>query len=291
MDNSSYFSLGATLYTPCNHPNLQTIMSNGLGSKSMVFCTEDAIPEHELEQSIDKLRSSIKKLSQDKATFKRFIRPRTPSLLEEIMQFDGIENIDGFVLPKYDLSTCDDYHRVLEQSTINFEIMPTLESLDVMEPLKLPKIRESLNKIKGDVICLRIGGNDLFNILGIKRMPNHTIYDTPLRIIIENLIINFRPYGYELSAPVFDMMDDQETLNKELSLDVNYGFFGKTAIHPKQVSIIEDFFKSYSISHIEQADSVFKEYAPAVYRMNGQMMEVTCHSNWAKRTISLANSF
>ncbi|AYO20192.1 ATP/GTP-binding protein [Vibrio owensii] len=273
MDNSSYFSLGATLYTPCNHPNLQTIMSNGLGSKSMVFCTEDAVPEHELEHSIDNLRLSIKKLSHDRVTFKRFIRPRTPSLLAEIMQFDGIENIDGF-----------------KQSTNTFEIMP-LESLDVMEPLKLPQIRESLNKIKGDVICLRIGGNDLFNILGIKRMPKQTIYDTPLRIIIENLIINFRPYGYELSSPVFDMIDDQETLNKELTLDVNYGFFGKTAIHPKQVSIIEDFFKSYSVSHIEQADSVFKEYTTAVYRMNGQMMEVTCHSNWAKRTISLANSF
>ncbi|WP_045462408.1 HpcH/HpaI aldolase/citrate lyase family protein [Vibrio hyugaensis] len=290
MSISSYFSLGATLYTPCNHQNLKVVMQEGLGSKSMVFCTEDAVLECELEQSLENLRASIECLDISRSSFKRFIRPRTPEVLAKIINFDGIEKIDGFVLPKYDLKTSTDYKNVLSRCSKRFGLMPTLESIDVMNPLKLQKIRDSLNDVKENIICLRIGGNDLFNLLGIKRMPNQTIYETPLRTVIENFIISFRPYGYELSAPVFDMIHDQDTLIRELNMDVNYGFFGKTAIHPKQVKVIEGFFKNYSNIHIKQAETVLKDISPAVYQMNGQMMEVACHSNWAKRTKYLANS-
>lgn len=291
MNISSYFSLGATLYTPCNHPNLKTLMKEGLGSKSMVFCTEDSISESELVQSLESLSVAIEGLDSSGTQFKRFIRPRTPEVLEEIMRFRGVEKIDGFVLPKYDLKTSDDYHRVLKCRSIKFKLMPTLESLDVLDIFKLPEIRKSLQNIYGDITCLRIGGNDLFNLLGIKRMPGQTIYETPLRSVIESLIIAFRPYGYELSAPVFDMLDDHKTLIRELAMDVNYGLFGKTAIHPQQVKVIEGFFKNYSNTHIDQAKSVLEDSSPAVYQMNGQMMEIACHSNWAKRTKFLANSF
>ncbi|ELE6589659.1 HpcH/HpaI aldolase/citrate lyase family protein [Vibrio alginolyticus] len=291
MNISSYFSLGATLYTPCNHPNLKMLMKEGLGSKSMVFCTEDAISEGELNQSLKNLSVAIDGLDSSNTQFKRFIRPRSPEVLENILYFRGIEKIDGFVLPKYDLKTNDDYHRVLKCHSIKFKLMPTLESLDVIDAFKLPEIRRSLQNIYGDITCLRIGGNDLFNLLGIKRMTGQTIYETPLRSVIENLIIAFRPYGYELSAPVFDMIDDHKTLIRELAMDVNYGLFGKTAIHPQQVKIIEGFFKSYSNTHIVQAESILADSSPAVYKMNGQMMEVACHSNWAKRTKFLANSF
>ncbi|HHX8547101.1 TPA: HpcH/HpaI aldolase/citrate lyase family protein, partial [Vibrio alginolyticus] len=103
MNISSYFSLGATLYTPCNHPNLKMLMKEGLGSKSMVFCTEDAISEGELNQSLKNLSVAIDGLDSSNTQFKRFIRPRSPEVLENILYFRGIEKIDGFVLPKYDL--------------------------------------------------------------------------------------------------------------------------------------------------------------------------------------------
>lgn len=291
MNTSSYFSLGATLYTPCNHRNLRMILQKGLGSKSMVFCTEDAVLERELSHSLGNLRYSILNLDMSRSKFKRFIRPRNPKVLAEILSYEGIEKIDGFVLPKYDLRNSDEYRNVLKRSTKDFELMPTLESIDVMNATKLPNIRDSLKELKGNIICLRIGGNDLFNILGIKRMPCQTIYETPLRSIIENLIIAFRPYGYELSAPVFDMLHDKDTLTRELNMDVNYGLFGKTAIHPDQVKHIESFFRDYSSNNIKQAEMVLEDISPAVFQVNGQMMEVSCHSNWARRTKHLANSF
>ncbi len=291
MNLSSYFSLGATLYTPCNHRHLKTIVRNGMGSKSMVFCTEDSVSLHDLRFSLNNLQEAIQGLNEEGQSFRRYIRPRSPLILSQILDFDGIENIDGFVLPKFDLKTSAEYNKALEGREHNFKLMPTLESLDVMNPNKLSFIRESLQGINGEVVCLRIGGNDLFNLLGIKRMPGQTIYETPLRTIIDNLIIAFRPYGYELSAPVFDMLHDQETLIRELEMDVSYGFFGKTAIHPTQVKVIEDFFHNYSSIHIDQAESVLSDLPSAVFQMNGQMMEVACHGNWARRTKSLANSY
>ncbi|WP_045976587.1 HpcH/HpaI aldolase/citrate lyase family protein [Vibrio neptunius] len=290
MQENMYFSLGATLYTPCTHDKLSQIMSNGLGSKSMVFCTEDAVSDDQLKLSLDNLRNALLVL-EDNSKFKRFIRPRNALVLKEILGFDGIEKIDGFVLPKYDLTTLNEYHDVLISSSHPFKVMPTLESSEVMCPKNLVLIREQLNSIKDRIICLRIGGNDLFNILGIKRMPGQTIYDTPLRIIIEQLIITFRPHGYELSAPVFDFLEDRVTLEKELRMDLNFGFFGKTAIHPEQVTVIENFFHDYSSGYIKQAESILDQSSPAIYQMSGQMMETACHRNWAQRTKHLANSF
>ncbi|MFW7523727.1 HpcH/HpaI aldolase/citrate lyase family protein [Vibrio ostreicida] len=290
MQENIYFSLGATLYTPCTHDKLSQIMSEGLGSKSMVFCTEDAVSDDQLNFSLENLRSALVALEHN-SKFKRFIRPRNAKILKQILDFDGIEKIDGFVLPKYDLSTLNEYHDILISSSHPFKVMPTLESPEVMCPKNLILIRDHLNSIKDRVICLRIGGNDLFNILGIKRMPRQTIYDTPLRIIIEQLIITFRPYGYELSAPVFDFLEDRVTLEKELRMDLNFGFFGKTAIHPDQVTVIESFFHDYSSGYIKQAESILAKSSPAIYKMSGQMMETACHINWAKRTKRLANSF
>ncbi|MGF1767513.1 HpcH/HpaI aldolase/citrate lyase family protein [Enterovibrio makurazakiensis] len=288
MKKINYFSLGATLYTPCTHARLSEIMQHGLGSKSMVFCTEDAVAEYDLQESLANLRLALS--NTDDVSFYRFVRPRNSDIFSEILSFEGIDKIEGFVLPKYDLKTADDYHQVIT-SHPDVMVMPTLESSDILDPSNLSKIRKKLDKIKDNVICLRIGGNDLFNLLGLKRMQYQTIYESPLRAVIEQIVIAFRPYGYEISAPVFDFINDIETLKSELYMDLNFGLFCKTAIHPRQVEIIESFYQEYSSVYIKQAESILSEQSSAVYQLNGQMMEKSCHFNWAQRTKNLASSF
>ena len=288
----SYFNLGATLYTPCTHGKLSSLMQNGSPlTRSIVLCLEDAVREDELPLALNNLKKSLKNFHPDD-TLKRFIRPRNPLVLAEILSYENIDKIDGFVLPKFDLHTIDLYKKVIQEQQHNhFSYMPIIETAQAFDPRAMTRLRKSLQTWGDKVICLRIGGNDLMNLLGIKRMQGMTTYDTPLRSVIDQLIINFRPEGFELSAPVFDLVDDLETLKKEVMIDLAYGFYAKTAIHPSQIEVIESAFSSFSASHRNQAESVLNNNSAAVFKFNGQMMEKTCHKSWATRTIKLAECY
>ncbi|WP_237067151.1 HpcH/HpaI aldolase/citrate lyase family protein [Microbulbifer guangxiensis] len=285
---ADYFSLGATLYTPCTHPNLERIFQRGLGARSMVYCTEDSVNPQELGIALENLANALYLFKPNKE-FLRFIRPRNSVVLEKILLMPGIEKVNGFVLPKCDLHSLPNYLSVLHKAKKRFSLMPTLETEQILDPLVLPKIRDILNQIKSRIICLRIGGNDLLNLMGLKRLPGISAYDTPLRSIIDQLLLTFRPVGYEISAPVFDFIDDRATLADEVARDISYGMFAKTAIHPCQLQVIEELYTQYAKIHMEQARAISANDASAVFLMNGQMMERTCHRTWARRTLALVS--
>ncbi len=287
----NYFELGASLYSPCTHPGLAQLLQSGVGgTRSMVFCLEDAVRQDEIGSAISNFRGALRALSP-MPNLLRFVRPRNTLMLAQLLQIPGIEKIDGFVLPKVDLNSLSLYKQALENhATTTFALMPTLETSQVLEVVALHRIRKQLSDLGDAVTCIRIGGNDLMNLLGIKRMPGITAYDTPLRSMIDQMVLAFRPYGYEMSAPVFDFIDDRTTLAREVEHDLSYGFYAKTAIHPNQVRIIEQQYAAFSKAHVEQARAVLDEAAAAVFQFGGQMMERTCHSSWAARTLNLANA-
>lgn len=285
----SYFDLGATLYTPCTHVKLGTVIQhNPAMARSMVYCLEDAVGEDELASALTNLKQALKTLEPDDP-IKRFVRVRNVLMLSEILSYEHIQKIDGFVLPKFDLSNAALYQQVIEKRDgTNFSYMPTLETAQAFDPHAMVQLAELLQAWGPAITCLRIGGNDLINLLGLKRSRGFTTYDTPLRTVIDQLIITFRPRGYELSAPVFDFIDDPETLAKEIAMDIAYGFYAKTAIHPTQIGVIEQAFKGFSKRHFGQAEDVLDSSSKAVFQLDGQMMETNCHRNWAMRTCELA---
>ena len=286
-----YFDLGASLYTPSTHPALLNRLQHGMtGLRSMVVCLEDAIKESELAQALENLNQALDEL-QPTPQLKRFIRPRNPQIFEQILNNKNIHKIDGFILPKFDLNSLELYKAVLKKQSRIIPIMPTLETPQVFDPQAMILLAQRLQSWRQGIICLRIGGNDLMNILGIKRMWGFTIYDTPLRGLIDQLVIQFRTQGFELSAPVFDFIDDTETLKKEIALDLAYGFFSKTAIHPIQIPIIEAAFFDFTQNQLAQAQSVLNKQATAAFKLNGQMMEPSCHQDWARRVVQFAKRY
>ncbi|SHN92001.1 Similar to citrate lyase beta subunit [Bathymodiolus heckerae thiotrophic gill symbiont] len=291
-EHVSYFDLGATLYTPCTHGKLSSLLQHSPSlTRSMVLCLEDSVREDELNLALNNLKVSLKDFKPN-TKVKRFIRPRNPLVLAEILSYDNIDKIDGFVLPKFDLNTIDLYKKVIDkQEHSHFSYMPILETAQVFERSAMIKLRQLLKEWGGTITCLRIGGNDLMNILGIKRLKGMTTYDTPIRSVIDQLIIIFRPENFELSAPVFDIIEDLETLKKEVIIDLSYGFYAKTAIHPSQVDVIESVFSHFIEGHSIQSERVLDENVSAVFKFNGQMMERTCHRGWATRTTQLAKRY
>ncbi|WP_432490533.1 HpcH/HpaI aldolase/citrate lyase family protein, partial [Flavonifractor plautii] len=84
-------------------------------------------------------------------------------------------------------------------------------------------------RARSRILCLRIGGNDLLNVVGVRRDPRRTIYDTPVGEVIKRLVGEFKPYGFGLSAPVCESMAYEDVLREECRLDLLQGLFGKTA--------------------------------------------------------------
>ena len=134
--------------------------------------------------------------------------------------------------------------------------------------------------LRDQVLCLRIGGNDLLNLLGVRRARGATVYDTPLRSVIADLVCVFHPVGYTLSAPVFERLDTPEVLAREVEADLQHGLLGKTAIHPLQIPVIEEQYR-VSRDDYEMASAILRPDASAVFKLRGTFCEPATHQRWA----------
>ncbi|GAB6139621.1 HpcH/HpaI aldolase/citrate lyase family protein [Methylosoma difficile] len=277
----SPWQLGAPLYMPAHRPDL---MACANGEKlpflrSMIFCTEDAVATGDVDGSLRHLGLCLQGFRPVSGKY-RFIRARNPEVLARLLALPDIGKIDGFVLPKL---TINNFSRYFEQLRgTDFKVMPTLETQDVFDYKALCELRAAFlqTDIFPKITLLRIGGNDLMNLLGIRRPRGMTLYETPLGPVISQLLTVFRPYGFALAAPVFEYLNDTTTLHREIQQDLAYGLIGKTAIHPAQIQFIE---AAYAVDNddYQMAQSLCAEDAPAVFKMHEAMCEVATHQRWA----------
>lgn len=287
--------LGASMYVPCTHP-AETLVAIGNGEKypqlrSVIFCTEDAVREDQVNGALKNLAEALGGFNNNERPL-RFIRVRNPHIMGECLAMRGIERIDGFVLPKLTAGNLGHYLALVGERS-PFLLMPTLETAEVFDAAEMSRLRRMLEedpRARGRILCLRIGGNDLLNCLRIRRDPRRTIYDTPVGDLISRLAGEFIPHGFGLTAPVFESMENVEVLADEVSIDLNRGLIGKTAIHPDQIEAIE---AGYGVSRgdLDEAHRILAPDAPAVFRMGGRMCEPTTHSNWARDIIERARIY
>ena len=294
MKKINTWSLGATMYVPAMHKDLSFILagtkeiSSALAQpRSLVICLEDAVREEDLEEAIERLELGLKYAKKTEQL--HFVRPRNVEIFKKVMSMKNIDVIDGFVLPKITHENIQDYLDVLPESH-NFMLMPTLETAEVFEISHMKRLRDILLPVQDKILALRVGGNDLLNCLGMRRPKSGTIYDTPVGLAIHNLVQIFKPAGFDLTAPVFEIIDRMELLEEEVKKDLMCGLVCKTAIHPSQIHIIE---KHYEVNNqdIEMAEAILDKDAPAVFRMHGTMCEPATHRKWAEQILIRLNVY
>lgn len=290
-----HLKLGASIYVPANREDITPIANEEkFKCRSVIFCTEDSVSESDVPKALANIQKMLKSTKKSDNMMK-FIRVRNQSILNSLLQMSEINQIDGFVFPKI---TADNIHSYVQEfknisvENNNFNIMPTLETKEVFSNAKMQSLCDIFleESIKEKIISIRIGGNDLLNILGIRRSPISTIYESPLGVTISNLVTIFKPHGFNLTAPVCEFLQDINLLNKETPKDLEYGLFGKTAIHPDHIVIIENFYRVPS-THLEMANAILKEGSPAVFGMHGMMCEKATHTNWAKEVLQRAEIY
>lgn len=284
-----YIDLRASLYVPASHPKLVSGLFEGGATvaPSYILCTEDSLSDVEVPRALRQISELLPKLRERYSRAPVFLRPRNRDVLSEFLAMKGIENVTGFVIPKADVDTLPLYAPLLIGQP--FRIMPVLETRSMFDEQGRVGLRDYLKNspIGPAVLALRIGGNDLLRLLGLKRQSGVSIYQTPIGTLIAQLMMCFRPHGFQLTGVVCDSLNDPELLKNEAKADAAMGLIGKTAIHPRQVQTISEAF-AVSNEDVSVAHEILKDTDRSVSAFNHMMLERIVHADWARQTLQRA---
>jgi citrate lyase beta subunit len=263
--------------------------------RSLVLCLEDALLEKDVLVGMDILEKTLMKIGQVKADSAPrrfplvFVRPRHLEMAKRIAGMAGIHNIDGFVAPK--VRHGDHARWVDAVRDTDLYLMPTLETAEVFDVAAMTDLRaEFLANAPDRILALRVGGNDLMSCLGLRRSGSATLYEGPLFYTVSMLVNVMKAKGFNLTSPVFEIIDDMRSLEAEVARDVSFGFVGKTVIHPSQIDVVQAAFKVSALDHAA-AVKILDVDAAAVFKFGGSMCEPATHRTWAQQIMSRAEVF
>lgn len=283
----SPWHLGATLYMPATRNDIAGAILDGKipGLRSLVICLEDAVSETDMPDALANLAQLLHTLNDAKQAGGNaewplvFIRPRHPDMGKWLTEHFDLSAVDGFVLPKYTLSALPQWWEIMGNTHLC--MMPTLETEEVFDVVQMRELAIALlaHPCHGRIIALRIGGNDLMNVVSLRRPRDLTLYDSPMGYVIKMLVSVFAPRDFALTAPVCEHIDDHDVMARELALDMAHGLVGKTAIHPRQIAVIE---RALMVTQGEHSDALrILNSTQAVFKSQGSMCEPATHRRWA----------
>ena len=160
----------------------------------------------------------------------------------------------------------------------------------------LAEVKAQLDALREHILNIRVGGNDLCHVFGLRRDPGHTIYDLrPVADVLADLLTTFAP-DYLVAGPVWEYYDGPgwaEGLAQECALDRLNGFVGKTVIHPKQIPIVN---QSLQVSPADYADAkhILAWDDPCLVAPSTEgtrMNEYQTHFRWAQRVAALGRRY
>lgn len=300
------YRLGGLLYTPAlNETIAQKIIEHRIPClTSLVFCLEDSIMDHALDEAENRLRCTLQKISEsgNNSLPLLFVRVRTPNQLRRLhREFGSLANLlTGYVFPKFDTTNAADYLDLLAEinaaSSHKVYGMPILESRAIADSRtrgkELTNLRQELMAMKNCILNVRVGGNDFCNLFGLRRSFRQNIYEIGVvRDILIDIVNQFSDV-FVVSGPVWEYFGASEDerwepgLRRELELDRLNGFIGKTVIHPSQLPVVYESMKP-SQADYEDACNILgwrsEMLGVAKSRDTGRMNEVKCHKNWARK--------
>ncbi len=304
------YQLGASLYMPATRQDIwQVIKRDKLPTiNSIIICIEDAVSHDDVGLALQRLQEllntwaahidsinnpstpEIHKLAQPTRPLV-FVRPRNPMMLQKLAHYKNIELLDGFVMPKVDMCSLSNWRMACQNLSTDQLLMPTLETAALFDPHHNQELAIGFKEaFSQPVFALRIGGNDLFASLRLRRPKNSIIYDTPIGTLAYQLLGCFVPHGFYLTAPVFEYLDQPTLFMQELTRDVSLGLVGKTVIHPSQIALVQ---QAYCVpaSILDEAKAILHSEAKAVFKYNNTMLEPATHRAWATEIINRAKVF
>lgn len=309
------YRVGALLYCPANNDSIVNSLINEKFGKqfSLALCLEDTIRDDCVADAENTLISSIQALynyKKNKPFFlpNIFIRVRNPLQINYLLDKfgDARELITGFNIPKFSLENADTYLQIITDVNKNLEtpfyIMPIFESPTLIHLQEryhiLYELKQKLDSISKYVLNIRVGGNDLCHMFGFRRHSNESIHKIkPVSNIFSDIITVFG-MDYVVSGPVWEYYNGKHWdmgLMEELKEDKLCGFIGKTVIHPNQIKFVNNAYK-VPLKDYNDAKTILEWDNSSPSLVSGsivkeRMNEYKTHSNWALRTLLLAEAY
>ena len=292
MRTISAYALGATLYMPATRGDiLDVVFREKLPElRSLVVCLEDAVADIDVDQALQNLHLLLTRIHErgglpgDAPLL--FVRPRDAEMAAILNDWPLMQHVNGLVVPKLTMGNLFEWENAVTNPCML--LMPTLETADVFNPSAMVELGQALREsLHERIIALRIGGNDLMGCLGLRRNPVTTLYATPMGYVIPMLTGVMGSLGFALTAPVFEQLATPQLLQDELELDIAHGLVGKTAIHPSQITLIQDALR-VSLDDLNSARLICSDLAPAVFKHNDVMCEPATHYKWATSILARA---
>ncbi len=280
MRQINYIELGATLFIPSTHKNLFDVVlaEKYSGLKSVLIDTEDGVKESDLQVGLNSLKKLLKEY--EKKELLVFVRPRNSEALKEILTFEGIQKIDGFILPKFSLSNAEIYFEILKP--FNFSLMPSIEGSELFNHSKLNELRDIILTNKEKIVLVRYGLEDMLRVLSLRRECEESVFDfASTSSVLGNFISTFKSSGFAVSGGVYPCFKDEEGFIKDVKRDLKEGLFSKTIIHPNQIEAVNELYK-VTQKEFDEALEISKS-KEALFAQNGKMAEVatmTPHSKY-----------
>lgn len=282
-------TLGATLYVPAlNAHALSLARGSNPNLRSIIICLEDAIRNDEVVAALEAIAAILNGFRSEPPTIHVYVRPRDIRMLSQLLRLPGVQAVEGFVLPKVTTETLPMWLTTLSHTEHRF--MPTIECAEAFDRAALGRLCDQLRAYTERVTAVRIGGNDILGIMGLRRSRFRTAYDGPLGDVIRDIARTFIPNGFAVSAPVFEHYSQMDVLRHEVEQDLEHGLLTKTAIHPAQVNVIQELYRP-SEADLSEARAILAVDAPAVFGAGGSMCEPSTHIGWAGSILRRAQAF
>lgn len=310
------YQVGALMYSPGTNGEIYEKLLSGVWGNcfSLALCLEDSIDDSAVELGERTIAETFHQIyeSKEKLPFlpKLFIRVRSPKQIAKLyrMLSDSSELLSGFILPKFVPENAPYY--IEEICQINYKnntnkiyMMPILESGELVSYHTryetLDQLYSQLLSCRENVLNVRVGGNDLCHLFGVRRNVNETIYDIkPIASVLSDIVTYFF-HDFVVSAPVWEYFADENDnwktgLENEMRMDMLNGFIGKTIIHPNQIPVVANGLKA-NAHDVADAVKILNFQNPLVNVSKSawgtRMNEMKTHANWAKKQILLAKIY
>lgn len=288
---------------------------------TITICFEDSIKERDVDKgeinvltALDNLNKALEKREINEEYIPLiFIRVRSTYQFIKFsskLSKEELKLISGFIFPKFSKKNGLLYLEHLKRINNEYDDilygMPILESGEIIykenRVQEILYLRELIDKYKNLILDIRVGGTDFSSKFGLRRSVSNSIYDVSvINDCLCDIVNIFGRYKeeYIISAPVWEYFSydlnskENKGLIREIKLDKENGFCGKTIIHPTQGIYVnsiysvdyEDYIDAINILKYKELGGVFKGYR------NNKMNEVSPHYNWARKICNRANAF
>jgi citrate lyase beta subunit len=273
--------IGASLYVPLTKFNPTILFEKYPFIRSVIVDCEDSINEKDVDSLQNMIDLFLTNQDGSMNDYGRliFLRVRNNNHFRCIKKNGSSSFFHAIVLPKFSHKTGEQFIDFIEEKDV---IMPVIET-EIFFDNDLKKTMSMIEKISQQILCLRIGANDILGFFGQRRHENSSIYSNPIfSKYFTEIYVEAKRLQLPLSGPVFDYFSkiSFSVLDEEVKQELNYGIHTKSAIHPMQVKHIQD---NYQVSNYDliSSEQILNTDNPVI-NFNNAMLEKSIHNNWAK---------